>query len=398
MLASFLIILLYTLLLEFSGGSKNFIWLPRYLPEGKQPYDLNVLNEQMPNIFPGKEIARLSTDDLSSYYVSKYEYQDVPVLHEVDPSFQQKFNFVAISQYFSMNYQDAKSLLLHVYHGNEALIASYDDESEITRMLGLEISSQFLDTATTSASAHYQICMAGDTSQMKPYGIFARIVNFPDSAEVLATNSLNHVVAVKVRVGAGYITYFTLPITFTNYYLLKVKPKVSETLLLNLPNENTRWGSWFMGRRKSPGLLSFIHSRPSLKWGFYTLLFSLLIFFAFQVKRKERPVPIINPPENISLKFAETLSRLYLLRGDHGDMAQKKMTYLLEFIRKKYNLSTHQIDPVFMERLANKSNVGLANIQELFTLYDQLKNRASIVEADFLRFNRLIQNFKKHRT
>ena len=78
---------------------------------------------------------------------------------------------------------------------------------------------------------------------------------------------------------------------------------------------------------------------------------SLLIFILFNAKRKQRVVKVIKPLENSTIAFTKTIGNLYYETKDHNNLIDKKITYFLEFIRRKYYLDTQLLDEKFMKNL-----------------------------------------------
>ncbi|MEQ9229755.1 MAG: hypothetical protein RIF46_03675, partial [Cyclobacteriaceae bacterium] len=236
---------------------------------------------------------------------------------------------------------------------------------------------------------------------LKPLNSITYIEAYPDSAKVIGTNKEGNVLGVQYEIGKGKLTLVTMPHVFSNYTILKTNSELSANLITTLPNVETYWasGNWSFrtNYEDTPGLLSFIHSQESLKWALYVLLVSILIFFLFEIKRQQRPIPVIEPVQNISLKFSESISQLYLMRKDHREMVRKKMKFLMEKVRSEYQMNTAEINDHFYQRLAAKAEIKEKDIRQLFTLYFAYKDKSEVSEEEFLKFNRLVQLFKTKR-
>jgi hypothetical protein len=407
------------LVLHNATRPRPYKWTPSFRSIDKNPYGASVLFNRLKDLFPDKEIKQMGYYDLQPYY-AEYDYRDYTgggtaqfdsllgewvtnlldkELYFVDEDRIQHFNFFGLNNYFEISDQDAYAFRQHIYQGNHALISSYDLSPGLIRPLGIKLLVKNESNWVPIGEDDYSVSFrGGEFRQYKPFDSFTYISSYPEGAEVIARTATGKVVGVKIPIGKGSITYFSLPIVFSNYYLLKVSPDLAERLLLELPVEDTRWANMYHGAGYTPpnrSLLSFIHSDPALTWAFYLLLFSLIIFFAFQVKRSQRAIPEIFPPENVSLKFSEMLSKLYLLRGDYRDMVRKKMNYFLEHLRTHLLMDTSEINEVFYERLSSKTNVEEHRVKELFTVYFALRSKSQVTEDEFIRFNTLIQHFKK---
>ena len=110
---------------------------------------------------------------------------------------------------------------------------------------------------------------------------------------------------------------------------------------------DTYWGSRIIGERQyedKGSLLSFIHEQEALTWAFYTLIISVLLLLLFQMKRRQRPIPVINLPQNDSLNFVELIGNLYLLNKDNRALLERKMTYFREMVRSRYQVNVQHED------------------------------------------------------
>jgi hypothetical protein len=317
---------------------------------------------------------------------------------EFDTSYFVPFNVVVVNDYFDCNELDMRALLLHTYQGNDVFVAASELNYYLKVFLGLK-------TEYDTARAHQEysdefVVQVHDELpvQLKNYSEYAYFTAYPDSASVIATNKRGQVLGVKVKVGKGSFTCFSMPIIFTNYYILKDDHSVAENLLVDLPNRNTYWGSFIRGRRQyeeQESLLSFVHSQESLTWAFYTIIIGLLILFAFQIKREQRIIPIMRKPQNDSLRFVEVISNLYLLNKDNKALLKKKMTYFLEMVRSHYHMNTAVVDEAFYLQLSNKARVEKDIIKKIFRDYKILSRQEKIPNPELLHFNKLIQHFKR---
>ncbi|RLD24462.1 MAG: hypothetical protein DRI71_02465 [Bacteroidetes bacterium] len=391
---------------------KPYRWHPRFSSYGKQPYDTYVFYDQLHSFFPGKKVRKIQDYDFSRYYLDElydvdslgdddeyYYYTDstafLTYLDEETP----KFNFIGLNKSFYLENLDAKALLLHLYQGNHAIIAGEDISNLMLKMLGIEMSYLLLDSLTESeAQKHYTITYKdNEPVEFKNYETIAKFTNYPDSAIVVASNENKDILGLEVPLGKGSITLFSVPIIFTNYYLLKEDRSLVEAMIKNLPNEETIWAERVEGQRvysDSPSIMAFIHSEKALSWAFYTLISGVLVYLILQLRRTERAVPVINKPKNISLNFIESVSALFFLHKDNRELVIKKMNYFLDQVRVLYHMDTNDVNDHFINVLAKKSKVKPALLTHIFKLYETYVNKPEVSNEEFLRFNKLMQTFK----
>ena len=385
---------------------KPFKWMESYHPFDKQPYGSYVFYNQLDNLFPNKFVKQANSSIFD--YLGKYDYyfsvDSIDYTEDLSDWYYNPFNFIGVGSYFSITDFDSRLLLMHLHQGNNALIAAEYVNGDFLAELGISTDVIYVeDTTYMQTMVHNQEKFTvqfydQDWVDIKPVASSAHIVKYPKGSRIIAKNEEGDILGIELEVGKGRLTYLTIPLIFTNYFILKTDPNTTEEFLLNLPNEDTYWayGSWSEDPTpvESPGLLSFIHSQESLKWAFYVLLFSVLLFFFFEIKRRQRAVQVIKPTENVSLKFSASISQLYLLRRDNREMVKRKMTYLLDHIRNDLGIATNEINEAFYKRLAQKTNIKEGSIRRLFTLYFAYQARHEVTEDEFIKFNRLVQLFK----
>ncbi len=411
-----IVLVFFASILYSAMQPRPYNWQPSYFKSSKQPYGTYVFHQQLKNLFPGFYVPRLTTEALEPYYLQ--EYYDVDSLDENEEYFLQvdstihlqyldhetpRFNLIGLNDYFFTDNLSAKALLLHLYQGNRALIAAESGNELLLKMLGVEYEYLDLDSATdTEAGKRYTIQLFDrEPVAFRRYDSFSRITAYPDSARVIARNGYGDVVGLTIPLGKGSITLFTLPVLFTNYYLLKEDFSVVEGLVTSLPLTTTYWASEIYNYEKEyddkPSIMAYIHSEKALSWAFYTLIFGVLLFLALQLRRQERPVPVISRPENISLSFIESVSALFMLHRDNKELVRKKMNFFLDYVRNQHHMDTAVIDARFINLLAKKLIIKPTLISHIFNLYNELINKPEVTNDEFLRFNKLMQTFK-HKT
>tara|TARA_R110002096_G_scaffold126532_3_gene273642 strand:+ start:73810 stop:75063 length:1254 start_codon:yes stop_codon:yes gene_type:complete len=375
----------------------------------KQPYGCSIIKSELPSFYPNKNVRALGSLDLKPYYDYVTNYDDYGyfssddfdsslVFRPLNNIGAENFNFIALSGELQMSQVDINSLLSHCYQGNAALLLADDLNDELGQTLGIKASISSSDDAKILEKAFSLRYRNRNYLTHKSYSQYSFIEAFPPDAEIICTNKLGKVIGIRLNIGTGSLVYFSMPILFSNLHLLKDRREIVESLLLELPNRNTYYAQYTGGRTdnytKQPNIMSFIHSQESLTWAFYTLLFSVLIFMAFRIRRSQRIIPIVKPPENTSLKYIETLSNLYLLHNNHKETSRKKMNYFLNRIRLEYHLDSQNINEEFYLKLSQKSGVDRTIIKQLFIKYHYINARQEVTSEDFQALCELLQHFK----
>ncbi len=400
--------LISILAIHNSAQPKPFRWQETYDKFDKHPYGAYVLGKQIDHFFPGHKVKSASSEIFDQYEYSGIYYDTANYLYDMEDETMEQFNFFALDENFRINELDMRALLLHIYQGNDALISANYITELLTDELGLDMGFAYaIDSIDGQENPVFEQekftvqFLDGEWVDLKPLNSITHIEAYPDSAKVIGTNKEGNVLGVQYGIGKGKLTLVTMPHVFSNYTILKTNSQLSADLITGLPNAETYWASGNWSFRASyedtPGLLSFIYSQESLRWAFFVLLVSVLLFFLFEIKRQQRPIPVIAPVQNISLKFSESISQLYLMRKDHREMVRKKMKFLMEKVRSEYQMNTAEINDHFYQRLAAKAEIKEKEIRQLFTLYFAYKDKSEVSEEEFLKFNRLVQLFKTKR-
>lgn len=206
---------------------------------------------------------------------------------------------------------------------------------------------------------------------------------------------------LKVPVGKGQLLLHTQPLLFTNIALLdSTYLRYAERVFQEMPPGKILWDASVPPDlsenaaylTQSP--LSFILSQRALRWAWYVLLATLLLFILFRGKRQQAIVPVIQAPVNHSMRFIETIGLLHFQRQDHHKTASKLFQYWLLQCRQWYHEAPQYDTPESMERLAKKSTVPLKTIREICYLGERLEKKKNYyTRQELLHFHQLIQQF-----
>jgi hypothetical protein len=132
----------------------------------------------------------------------------------------------------------------------------------------------------------------------------------------------------------------------------------------------------------------------STRLGLYLTFFVAVVYILFQMKRRQRIVPIITPLRNDSVSFVETVGRLYYNTGNNMNLAEKMVTQYLEWVRMNCYLNTNRLNDEFVQQLAMKTGKPIALVNELVNMIHEIRLGSSIVDDAYLyQLYRGIQQF-----
>lgn len=213
---------------------------------------------------------------------------------------------------------------------------------------------------------------------------------------MLAATSKGEAVVIYKRIGKGRLFLSSFPLAYTNYYFTQESGKsfIEKSFNFLQPDRTILWDIYYHGEVVvSTNPLRFVLGNNALRYSLYLSMIAALLFIMFEGKRKQRIIPIIEPVANNSLEFIKTVSNLYFAKGNHKNIADKKIVYFFDYIKNHYYIRTS--DPDFKSRLIAKSGIDEARVNHLLKYIDTVKYKSSLSGDDLIRLNKLIEDFLK---
>jgi len=385
-----LLVLLFigAIAIEFSKP-KPINWTRTFNEAHTIPYGTFVLYNELSNVFPKSKVQDIT--------VSAYEYFDEYYSWE-DSTYLTAGNYMLIDDYAEVDDVSAQELLDFASHGNTIFMSSNYLPQKFLDTLGIELENDFDFTGEA------QFSLANPTFKNDSITIDRGLSNIYfsklDSSKTTVLGyqkfkEAQRINFIKVNHEYGNVYLHLQPMAFTNFSLLKKNnKKYAAAILSYLPDDTIFFDSRNKKRTElgdSP--LRFVLSQPALKWAWILGLVSLFIFILFNAKRKQRIVKIIKPLENSTIAFTKTIGNLYYETKDHNNLIDKKITYFLESIRRKYYLDTQLLDEKFAKNLSLKSGKDLGKTKKTINLIVHLKAKQVCNEDDLKNLNKTIEDF-----
>jgi hypothetical protein len=190
-----------------------------------------------------------------------------------------------------------------------------------------------------------------------------------DSAEVLAWNSDNRPLAIRLFIGEGELFIVTTPLMFTNYGLLDGKNASYAFGLLSRMGGNALIRTEAYGRHSgSSGTpLRYVLSEPPLRWAVYSTLTLLVLFMGFAARRRQRVIPAVKTPPNRTLGFMQLISNLYYQKHENGEILKMKNTYFCAEVKRLtgVDLQERVPDEAACVRLSEKTGMDKDTLRTL---------------------------------
>lgn len=227
-----------------------------------------------------------------------------------------------------------------------------------------------------------------------------------DYTTIGTIQSQNFTDLIEIPMGNGHFYIHLNPIVFTNYFQIQsskltytskifsyLKPGdiIYDNFSQSYYNDNQANND-----QQEEGPLKYILGNQSLRWAWYTLLTGLALFLIFRTKRIQQPIAILEPNENKSLEFVQTIGRMYFMRKNNKQLAAQKIKLFLHFITDRYNIPTQPIDDTFYQKLKLKSEVDEDSVKKIFKHYKYINNTNDVTNDDLIELHTLMNYFYKH--
>ncbi|MEJ7557287.1 MAG: hypothetical protein WKF66_03195 [Pedobacter sp.] len=149
------------------------------------------------------------------------------------------------------------------------------------------------------------------------------------------------------------------------------------------------------GNIEDASLLRVIFKNDKLRWAYYIALISLVVFVLFEIKRRQRIIPIIPALTNSSVEFVKVVGSVYYEQRDNTDISQKKISYFLEFIRSNFRLKTQELDEEFSAALVHKTGLPDEAVRSMIQLINGIMASKKVTDQQLISLNKSIEHFYK---
>lgn len=360
-------------------------WTPSYLKEDKIPFGTYILYHELHNLFPKREV-KITRD---------------PIYNTLKDKRFNNTNYLFISHSMELDKLDYKEPIRFAKDGNNVFVAAFDFGKTLGDTLKFTIGSSYNYSTGKSSGVNF----TNPALKTKHNYLFGKQIaeQYFSSIDtsgvtVLGKNSNGSPNFIKYPFGKGNIYISPNPQLFTNYslinplgrdYAAKALSYLPASASLIWDEHNTR------GNIDDSAVLRVIFKNESLRWAYYIALVGLIIFVLFEMKRRQRIIPVIEPLQNSSLDFVKVVGKVYYQQRDNGDIARKKINYFLEHVRSTYNLKTLSLDKELEKALNLRSGVPVETIDQLFSLVNRINKNQNVDDSSLINLNKLIERFYK---
>ena len=369
---------------------KELDWTDNFLSSSKAPYGSFIAFEELESIF-----SDLSREEKSLYTT-------------VDDSLEFSGNYIIVTDQFFISEVEQDNLLHWISKGNTAFISSADFTTSLLDTLNLVSNLRYFNFDGVMQSEMYVTIEDVKTEKTHRYDYNKELAatyfsNKNDSLlqsepisfyEQLNADKDQYSILMKRQFGQGTIYLHSLPRAFTNYYMLYNRNhEYASQVLSYLPDTNTKWDEYYkptvQGQESN---LSLFLSTRSFRWSYYLAIALAALYMLFKIKRTQRIIPIIKPPENRSLEFTKTIGDLYWSTDDSYDLTKKMENHFKEHLKTKYFMSNFQGSPEDITRLAVKSGKSQESIERINRYFERYKTQ-TLSDNQLIQLNQHLHTF-----
>ncbi len=331
--------------------------------------------------------------------------------------------YMLLDNEIEMNQNEIDKLKEFVREGNAAFVSVLDFGKQFsqefcygdltTSMWAEGVNLNFTHTTFNSDYSYYFQRFQDNEESYREWNYFIPS-NFKVGKDQVTTISvdtyLENPVFIKVPHGKGFFYLHSIPEVFVNESMFTQDGfDYAQSVMSHLPKGHYKWhnhlNEWDIKNdvdpsqdpsinRESP--IQYILKDPNLRYAYLVLIFALLIYIVFKTKRKQKIIPTIEPNENSSLEFVETVSKLYLKQDKHYKFIKHYEQSFIHFIKDKYYISSQNIDEAYINSVALKSDVSRDLIVRIFKEFDKAKKSYSYSTDSLIALHKKIEYFYKH--
>lgn len=364
-------------------------WTPSYERTDTRPYAGKVLYELLPQLFP--QATRTATDQPPYLVLRRLEARHA---QQIDST-----TYLFLAQTFQPDAAEVHRLLQFAREGGTVFAAAEAFTGPLADSLRLQTGgAQEAPSLRDSTMLRFTSPSLQDLEAGYRAGIAEAYFSAFDTARttVLGTTAAGHATYLRTDVGRGAFYLSSTPRAFSNYALLHGGARYAYAALSHLPPGPGRllWdGHYKPARAGASTPLRVVLTRPALRAAYGLLVVAALLFAVFEGRRRQRALPVVEPPKNETAAFVRTVGQLYFERGDHANLAQKKVDHFRTFARERLRLHLDVLDEEAVRRVAERSGVPREDVRELLRLLGEAEGRSRFTEDELQTLSRRLDTF-----
>ncbi|MBA2614052.1 MAG: DUF4350 domain-containing protein [Bacteroidetes bacterium] len=365
-------------------------WSRTYLSKDKAPFGCFAIYNLMENVYS------------KSYKINN------KTLYNLNNEQNKKTSLVLVNDNISFNKNDIRSLFEFLNKGNTVFISANLFNGAIADTFHIKTDQNYADYFESVDSLikkeGIKIKLAACNYKKTSFS-YSRVAssayfrNFDSTRfKVLADLGKDKACLIVGNVGKGKLYLMTVPDVFGNYFIVNdPNRKFVYAMLSLIKNDELVWDEYYKTYNVTNySFIKFVLENDSLYAAYLLIIFILIFYMIFEGRRRQRAIPIIEPPRNSTLEFINVVGHVYYNSKNHQSIAAEKIKFFYEGVRRKFNVNTNQINDEFLNEISVLSGIEKKLIRQLFVYCEKLKEPVEITENELIELNRQIHNFNKN--
>lgn len=382
-------------------------WSHIFDSQSKEPFGTYVLKKELDSIFP------LNSIEIIDNKTNEYFYPESDIFNLEAQNSEERGNYIYIHEEIILDSISQLAIRRFVAEGSAAFISSYEIPDKIPELKNIKIVKPFtngdgIEKTKTSKKVLFSVQIPEVDSLPISYGNTMQgnyFTQIPENAEVIGTvtyQNETHPNFIKIPYEYGFFLLHAEPFAFTNFEMLRSNHANYVANVFSAMNHDTVfWDNHRMMERirygKQSGgfwnLFSFFMKQDALKVAIYLIFFGIIVFLLFNSSRRQKAIPMVGSYTNSQMEYAKVLTHLYSKELNHKSLLNFKINYVLDEIRKNYQLSTHDLNEKFMFALSQKSNISIEKCETLVRKLKHFQTKSFVSKEEFLDTSHILNQF-----
>jgi len=364
-------------------------WKPSFDIEHTKPYGLKVFYDVLKY-----------NERVDSVYIS-----DEPFYNTLREPSVIDGNYLLINRKLDIDSSDFKEILAFVSRGNELFLSLEQLPKLLTDTLKVEANhlySLYFQEKEAPQVIHFSTQSIEDSTYVFKNYKTGRYITSRDTIGIkgqglsysFTTDSMIHY--ARIPFGGGNFYLHTDPFLFTNYHILKNNADYVMTCLQPVLGSNIILDQYFLDHKlkESESVLKVFLEDRNFRWVYWLTILGLLFYYIFQMKREQRPIPVIEPYRNRSKEFASTLGQLYFNTSNNKVIADKKIIQLKSDLYQKYGFKDVDFfNNDQIEQVMKKSAFPKEKMDQMITLIQNIQETKTVSNDRIHKLSKLTNEF-----
>ncbi len=193
--------------------------------------------------------------------------------------------------------------------------------------------------------------------------------------EPLVTGYNDVMLLGKRSIGRGEIYLAPNPGLFTNYAVLYDSLWYYTALMVeHFPRRPLVLDHHYKPKKSTQqGLLFTVSQYPALRFSYTTVLVTAVVFVLLGMRRRQRAIPIIDPPINTSIEYARTVAQMFEVGNMNANVAERMADQLARIVRRRTGIRLG-VDPPNVEHISQALGVPQDEITALLHDVESIRN------------------------